>query len=462
MPSGKGWASVTPEGRRNTAPAFWSSGAHARRGVPPLLRDPDLRSRRDHPCAGRLARGAPAAGLHRRRRARRGHPGRAGARARRVSAGAPVAAAPKLRQGRGGDARSAPGRRRRHATRPADRRRRPARCARRAALHRARRGAAGCGDLRAGAVRRLGAESALLRPLPHAFLSMDRDAVLRRQGFDVRIPRLSARRGGRADRPGRAAATHGLRHRRARAPRLARRSRREHSDAGRLPPWRDIAFPHAARQPAAHAHACAARERHARAPSAAARAQAAPAPAMSDWSRLVERGSPLGIRIVAACYRLMGERAARLLLYPVVGYFLLTGSAARRASQDYFARLQRFAGEGGRTPPPGWATSFRHMMAFAESALHKLAAWMGRGDTLNVDFPDRARFDALLASGKGALLVGAHLGNLEMARALAAEWRLATVNAVVYSEHARAVRHALEAANAQFADNLIHVGRAHL
>ncbi len=178
---------------------------------------------------------------------------------------------------------------------------------------------------------------------------------------------------------------------------------------------------------------------------------------MSHWSRLVERGSPLGIRIIAACYRLMGERAARLLLYPVVGYFLLTGSAARRASQDYFARLQRFAGEDGRTPPPGWATSFRHMMAFAESALHKLAAWMGRGDTLNVDFPDRARFDALLASGKGALLVGAHLGNLEMARALAAEWRLATVNALVYSEHALAFRHALEAANAQFADNLIHV-----
>lgn len=180
---------------------------------------------------------------------------------------------------------------------------------------------------------------------------------------------------------------------------------------------------------------------------------------MSHWSRLVERGSALGIRIVAACYRLIGERAAKLLLYPAVGYFLITGSTARRASHDYFTRLRRFAGEDAGTPPPGWATSFRHMMAFAESALHKLAAWMGRGDTLKVEFPDRAPFDALLASGKGALLVGAHLGNLEMTRALMSGQRRVAVSAVVYAEHAPAFQQALAAANPQFAVNLIHVAR---
>jgi predicted LPLAT superfamily acyltransferase len=180
---------------------------------------------------------------------------------------------------------------------------------------------------------------------------------------------------------------------------------------------------------------------------------------MSHWSQLVERGSTLGIRIVAACYRLLGERAARLLLYPVVGYFFITGSVARRASQDYFARLQRFAGEGAGTPRPGWATSFRHMMAFAESALHKFAAWMGRGDSLNVTFPDRARLDALIANGKGALLIGAHLGNLEMTRALASDERLVAVNAVVYSEHAPAFQRVIAAVNPEYAVNLIHVAR---
>jgi predicted LPLAT superfamily acyltransferase len=178
---------------------------------------------------------------------------------------------------------------------------------------------------------------------------------------------------------------------------------------------------------------------------------------VSRWSQQVERGSALGIRIVAACYRLIGERAAKLLLYPAVGYFLVTGSAARRASLDYFARLRRFGGEGAGTPEPGWATSFRHMMAFAESSLHKLAAWTGGSDAFKVEFPDRERFDALMASGRGALFIGAHLGNLEMTRALAAQWRLAAVNAVVYTEHAPAFRGALAQANADFSLNLIHV-----
>jgi predicted LPLAT superfamily acyltransferase len=177
----------------------------------------------------------------------------------------------------------------------------------------------------------------------------------------------------------------------------------------------------------------------------------------AHWARLSERGSVLGIRIVAACLRLLGERAARLLLYPVVAYFLVTSPAARRASDEYFARLRRFAGDGARLPPAGWATRFRHLFAFAECTLHKFGAWTGRIDTSAVQFPNRAELDALLAAGKGALLIGAHLGNLEMSRALAAGERLATVNAVVYSDHGPGFFGALSEANPDFGVNLVHV-----
>jgi predicted LPLAT superfamily acyltransferase len=177
----------------------------------------------------------------------------------------------------------------------------------------------------------------------------------------------------------------------------------------------------------------------------------------SHWASLSERGGALGIRIVSACFRLLGERAARMLLYPVVAYFLLTGSSARRASHDYFTRLRRFAGAGAATPAPGWSSGFRHMMAFAESGLHKFAAWLGQVDPASVDFPNRPELEALLSTGKGALLIGAHLGNLEMTRALAAGERIARVNAVVYAEHAPAFFSALAAANPDFSVNLIHV-----
>jgi predicted LPLAT superfamily acyltransferase len=178
---------------------------------------------------------------------------------------------------------------------------------------------------------------------------------------------------------------------------------------------------------------------------------------MTHWADIAERGSVLGIRVVAACLRVLGEPAARLLLYPVVAYFFVTGRSARRASHDYFVRLRRFAGTAAATPVPGWASGFRHMLAFAESALHKFAAWMGQIDPASVDFPNRAELEALLATGKGALLIGAHLGNLEMTRALAAGERLASVSAVVYAEHAPAFFGALAKASPDFAVNLIHV-----
>jgi predicted LPLAT superfamily acyltransferase len=174
------------------------------------------------------------------------------------------------------------------------------------------------------------------------------------------------------------------------------------------------------------------------------------------WARMPERGTRLGLRFLTACYRLLGERLLGLVLYPVVGYFLLTGGVARRASMDYFARLRRFS--GGATPAPGWRTTFRHMRAFAESALHKVGAWAGRLDSIEVRFPDRARLDALLSGGRGALLLGAHFGNLEMTRAIATQRWGTKVTAIVYSQHAAAFRDALEAASPEFAANLVHVG----
>ena len=171
------------------------------------------------------------------------------------------------------------------------------------------------------------------------------------------------------------------------------------------------------------------------------------------WSSIAERGSALGLRIVFACYRLLGERAARLLLYPIVGYFFLTSASARRASRDYLNRIARYTG----STQPGWRDSFNHLLAFAQSGLDKLAAWMGGIDNRRIDFPNRAAFDELLASGRGALLIGSHLGNIEMTRALASGKRLAKINAVVYTEHAQQFNRLLAAANADFGVDLLQV-----
>lgn len=171
------------------------------------------------------------------------------------------------------------------------------------------------------------------------------------------------------------------------------------------------------------------------------------------WSRLSERGSVLGLKTVFACYRLLGARAARWLLYPVTGYFFLTGHKARAASLDYLRRVHRLKGMA----PPGWRDSFRHMLAFGQSGLDKLAAWLGELGSRQVDFPNRSEILDLLDAGQGAVLIGAHLGNLEMMRALATNERRVAVNAVVYTEHAQRFNEMLKQANAEFGVNLIQV-----
>ncbi|MFL9949553.1 glycosyltransferase [Paraburkholderia agricolaris] len=175
-----------------------------------------------------------------------------------------------------------------------------------------------------------------------------------------------------------------------------------------------------------------------------------------DWWRIAERGSHLGMSLLALSCKLFGRRFTALWLHPIVAYFLLTGRAAREASSNYFTHLSQTAPHGD-TPRPGWLSAYRHMLAFAQSGFDKLAAWSGRVNNGDVEFEDPSAFEALVASGKGALVIGAHLGNLEMTRALAAQGAYAKVTAVVYTEHARRFNSVLASANSQFARHLLEV-----
>ncbi|MGE5386494.1 MAG: glycosyltransferase family 2 protein [Betaproteobacteria bacterium] len=182
-----------------------------------------------------------------------------------------------------------------------------------------------------------------------------------------------------------------------------------------------------------------------------------PARDEAHWSRQQERGSGLGMRILVAAYRLLGDPLARAMLRPIVAWHLLASASARNASLDYLQRLHRFT--GGQSPRPNWRNAWRHLLAFAESALDKLGGWTGRIAQSDVDFPNRPEFFRLLSGQRGLVLLGAHLGNLEMMRAIAVGNNLAVINAVVYSEHAQRFAGSLAAANDSFRINLIPIDK---
>lgn len=172
------------------------------------------------------------------------------------------------------------------------------------------------------------------------------------------------------------------------------------------------------------------------------------------WSRITERGTALGMRLSVLGYRLLGRRGMAVVLFPAVLYFVAFNATARRASLDYFRRLSRFT-DG--VPKPGLLTVYRHFWQFVRANIDRVAAWSGEPLERNLSFPDADAFNALVESGQGALLIGAHLGNLEAARAITARWPDVKINALVYTANARKYNRIMQGLDERFGVRLIVV-----
>jgi len=170
-------------------------------------------------------------------------------------------------------------------------------------------------------------------------------------------------------------------------------------------------------------------------------------PPQIHWSTLGERGRH-GMGLLFFAYRLWGRRLVKFCLYFVIGYFFVTGRHQRRASRQYLARVYEYTRSRPVLPrAPGWLDSYRHMFAFGEACADKVLAWLGHVGRDEVTFADRKDFIRLMESGQGALIIGSHLGNLEMSRALTAD--LGKFNAVVYADHSRYFNSVLDRVNCQ-------------
>ncbi|MEE4411224.1 MULTISPECIES: glycosyltransferase family 2 protein [unclassified Serratia (in: enterobacteria)] len=172
------------------------------------------------------------------------------------------------------------------------------------------------------------------------------------------------------------------------------------------------------------------------------------------WSATEERHGLWGIRLMLQVYRLFGRRAFQLLLYPVIGYFWLTGRAQRKASCDYLQRLREFA-QGRQQALPAPLNSFRHFMRFGDAMLDKLSSW--RGELHDIRLVDRAGCERQIASGKGTLILASHLGDIESCRALGELDSGVKINALVFTEHAERFNQVMKEVNPCANLNLIQV-----
>jgi predicted LPLAT superfamily acyltransferase len=111
-------------------------------------------------------------------------------------------------------------------------------------------------------------------------------------------------------------------------------------------------------------------------------------------------------------------RTLRIVLVPVVLYYVMAHGIARRASLDYLARLERFCARHQVACPmsTGLYGVYRHIYSFALAMAEKYAAWNAAGvHRLAVSFESQDIADEVLQSSNGSLLLVSHLGNFDIA-----------------------------------------------
>ena len=174
------------------------------------------------------------------------------------------------------------------------------------------------------------------------------------------------------------------------------------------------------------------------------------------WSSHTERGTILGIKTLLAVYSLLGRKAFNVLLKAVMGYYYLTGKKARKASEDYLEQLESYASDN-QLALPAKLNSYDHLLSFGHTMLDKLVAWKGDYSENNLTIHGDEHFNELAKRQQGIVVLGSHLGNLELCRALSSRHPNIKINALVFTEHAERFNAVLKAINPDSDLNLIQV-----
>src|SRR5205814_8133352 len=138
---------------------------------------------------------------------------------------------------------------------------------------------------------------------------------------------------------------------------------------------------------------------------------------------------------------------ARLLLYPITLYFVITAHAARRTSYEYLKRLR---GE----PVHCWHV-FRHFHCFAATSLDRVYLLRGEFERFRVTVHGKEILQRQIETGKGSILLGSHLGSFEVLRTLGVMQRGFPLKVLMDTVHNQNITRFFDALNPKIAGTVI-------
>lgn len=172
----------------------------------------------------------------------------------------------------------------------------------------------------------------------------------------------------------------------------------------------------------------------------------------AGWLEAREKGGVLGIRLVTWLATAFGRGPARAVVSLVCAYYVLLHRDVRRASGAYLARINERVTLG---------MIYRHVRTFGHVALDRLFLLRGRNDLFAIESHGTERLREAREAGRGAVLLGAHLGSFEALRAMGAK-REYPIHIVGYFRNARMINAALQAASPGTLTRVIEVDPDHV
>jgi predicted LPLAT superfamily acyltransferase len=136
--------------------------------------------------------------------------------------------------------------------------------------------------------------------------------------------------------------------------------------------------------------------------------------------------------------RLGGRRAAYLLLYPVIGYYVLFSRLARQRAGHYLRRRFPQASAGQRL-----RHCYRLILNFGKVLVDRAVVGILGPETMTVNLADRAALLKLRDEGRGLIMMTAHVGCWQVAMA-ALDFLQRPVNLLMRREDGDLDRHYYE------------------
>lgn len=134
----------------------------------------------------------------------------------------------------------------------------------------------------------------------------------------------------------------------------------------------------------------------------------------SEEKEVIKTNKP--VKFLFKLFQIFPSPVVLFLIYPIAFFYYIFSKRARTECKIYQKNLKTFAKEKLSKR----ISVYRQILSFTLCVLEKIEGWLGKFvyKDLILHDDDLKNLQALISSGKGAVIISSHLGNIELMRSL--------------------------------------------